>query len=91
MKTNKDIDIKREDKFLKDLFKLQKKYPECFIEAYMPADYRGISDKDLTKGMCVRISEMLYDSSSLHEGTNSNKISGIISKAIKSYGNGKAK
>jgi hypothetical protein len=91
MKTNKDIDRgidkcidnKREDKFLEDLHKLQDKYPECFIDAYMASDYVWCSNKELTKGMCIRISELLYDSVNAHEGTNWNKIHRIISNLIK--------
>jgi hypothetical protein len=83
MKTDKGIDNTREDKFLKELHKLQQKYPECFIDAYVPSDYNWCSNKELTKGMCIRISEVLYDSVNAHEGTNWNKINRIISNLIK--------
>jgi hypothetical protein len=90
MKTDKGIDNKREDKFLKELHKLQEKYPECFIDAYVPSDYNWIvaeydkpSEKELTKGQCIRISEVLYDSVDAHTGTNWDKIHRIISNLIK--------
>jgi len=53
------MNAKQEKSFHKELAKLQKKYPECAITAWMPDDFQDRASKKLTKEDNLEIARFL--------------------------------
>jgi len=78
--------------FLTDLFALQQKYPECYIEAWTPEDYSTVTQQDfpvhrLSIGQCEIVSSNLYNYADANEGTTWDKVKHFVNKTIKEYEN----
>lgn len=71
--------------FLTDLFALQQKYPECYIEAWTPEDYSTQTKQNLTLNQCTIVSSNLYNYADANEGTTWDKIKYMVEKTIQEY------
>lgn len=68
--------------FLTDLFALQQKYPECYLEAWTPEDYCAKSPRVLTIRESMIVSSYLYNYVDANEGTTWNKVEGFVKKTL---------
>jgi len=68
--------------FLHDLFDLQQKYPECYIEAWTPEDYETKANKPLTIRESMVVSNYLYNYCDANEGTTWDKIDFYVKKTL---------
>lgn len=71
--------------FLSDLFELQQKYPECYIEAWTPEDYEAKSKEPLTIRECMVVSNYLYNYVDANEGTTWSKIEHYVQKTLEDH------
>lgn len=70
-------------KFMSELFALQEKYPECYVEAWTPEDYNAKTKRSLTTREAMIVSSYLYNHyDANNEGTTWNKVEGIVKKTI---------
>jgi len=69
--------------FLKDLQTLRAKYPQCYLEAWMPSDFRG-TETDNDEGLdwdsadAVDVAVRLADKFRAEYGTDWNRIAAIV-------------
>lgn len=68
--------------FLTDLFALQQKYPECYLEAWTPEDYCAKSSRNLTIGEAMIVSNYLYNYVDANQGTTWNKVEKYVKKVL---------
>lgn len=68
--------------FLTDLFALQQKYPECYLEAWTPEDYCAKSSRDLTIRESMIVSNYLYNYVDANQGTTWNKVEKYVKKVL---------
>jgi hypothetical protein len=68
--------------FLSELFALQQKYPECYIEVWTPEDYCAKAPRDLTIRESMIVSNYLYNYVDANEGTTWNKIEKYVKKTL---------
>lgn len=62
------------EQFHRDLEALRNKYPECYIEAWMPEDFSLRFVKILDRDTCERISQLLEDRFDANYGTDWSRI-----------------
>jgi len=68
--------------FLVDLFALQQKYPECYLEAWTPEDYCAKAPRDLTIREAMIVSNYLYNYVDANLGTTWNKVENFVKKVL---------
>lgn len=71
--------------FLTDLFALQQKYPECYVEAWTADDYQTTVPISMTKGQSEIVSNMLYNTCDANKGTTWKKVRGCVKDMLKDY------
>lgn len=68
--------------FLSELFALQQKYPECYIEVWTPEDYCAKAPRDLTIRESMIVSNYLYNYVDANEGTTWKKVEEFVKKTL---------
>lgn len=68
--------------FLTELFALQQKYPECYLEVWTPEDYSAKAPRDLTIRESMIVSNYLYNYVDANEGTTWKKIEEFVKKTL---------
>ena len=68
--------------FLKELFDLQQRYPECYIEAWTPEDYEAKAGRQLTVREAMIVSNYLYNYVDANAGTTWDKIEKYVKKTL---------
>ncbi len=68
--------------FLEDLFALQQRYPECYIEAWTPEDYETKAGRQLTIREAMIVSNYLYNYMDANEGTSWKTIEEYVKKTL---------
>lgn len=71
--------------FLTDLFALQQKYPECYVEAWTADDYQTTIKDKLTKGQNEIITNMLYNTCDANKGTTWKKVRACVEDTVENY------
>ncbi len=72
------MNAKQEKSFYEEFFKLQKKYPECAIVAWMPNDFQDRASKKLTKKDNLNIAGELIHNFDAEYGINWDVIDNIM-------------
>ena len=68
--------------FLTELFALQQKYPECYLEVWTPEDYCAKAQRDLTTREAMIVSNYLYNYVDANEGTTWKKVEHYVKKVL---------
>lgn len=68
--------------FFSELFALQQKYPECYVEAWTPEDYRVKAPRFLTTRESMIVSNYLYNNVDAHKGTTWKKVGEFVKKTL---------
>jgi hypothetical protein len=74
------------NEFLTELFALQQKYPECYLEVWTPEDYCAKAPRDLTTREAMIVSNYLYNYVDANQGTTWKKVEHYVKKVLDEHG-----